>query len=332
MKKISSRSNSQPLDVDPQTASQAQISQQPGQANPTGIANIPNQIHYLNAKRKLNVNIMLFGENGLGKTGFINHVLGSPIFVDDVVENNKDSDAMIRVRRQELEENGTSVLLSLVDLPEFGFNLNKRNAGKAALAYLEDQFVKNLLEDSKHRRQRNVFESNDSRTHSVLYFHNPCATRLSNLDLELIKKMNQVANVIIIVAKGDTLLRHEYNRIRGHIREQLEGTPIFNDGNEPFLVVNGADLSVPNPARNYFWGSIKIAPNSQNGTSMQFNTITNLLFKNFLPELILKTEDKYESWRVSVLHKMNVSEEEWKEPADVLNRLATQIQNLKLYA
>jgi len=329
MKKFSSRSKSQVLNTDQEPSAQAQ---QPNPPNPTGISNIPNQIHYLHSKRKINVSILLFGETGLGKTCFINHVLGSPIFSDSYLPNEDNTGPVIRVRRQELEENGTNVLLSVVDLPEFGFSMSKREAGKAALSYLEEQFAHNLREDSKHRRQRNVFESSDARTHSVLYFHNPSAQRLSNLDLDLLQKMNQLANVIVVVAKGDTLLRHEYNRLRGNIRDQLDVTPIFNQNSEPFLLVNGCDLSAPNPSRNYFWGSIKIAPNSQNGTSMQFNTLTNLLFKNFLPELILKTEDKYNSWKASVIRKMNVKEEEWKEPADVLNKLVSQISELKIYA
>lgn len=302
----------------------------------TGVANIPNQVHYLHSKRKIGVNVFLFGETGLGKTGLINQVLGQPLLQDNTASLAQASQegVSIRIRRQELEESGSRALLSVLDLPTFGPKHSKREAGQAALAYLEDQFEVNLREESQHRRSKDR-QGADNRIHALLYFHNPTAHKLSALDVELIGKMSRLANVIIVIAKGDTLLRHEYLRIKLNIREQLQSVQLFNVSVdaplEPFICVSGADLLSSAPARHYLWGSLKVAP-SASPASLNINALTNLLFKDFLPDLILNTQSKYESWKADMIKRLNVREEEWKEPAEVLTKIVSKLSELRMTA
>ena len=284
------------------------------------------------------------GENGLGKTGFMNHVLGQPIFSDNNSNNTNNTtdcklDAtQIRVRSQEIEEAGSRALLTVVDLPNFGSQHGKKEAGRAVLSYMEDQFEATLRDESQLRRQQQK-DTRDSRIHSVLYFHNPTAYKLSVLDIELIGKMSQTANVLVVIAKGDTLLRHEFLRIKNNMREQLleAGIKTFQGSEqdsapfEPFIVVSGADLLSPSPARNYSWGSIKVTP-SASPASLNINGLTNLLFKDFLPELILETQAKYDTWKAEIIRKTGVKEEEWKEPAEVLNKIVSKLSELKINA
>lgn len=253
----------------------------------------------------------------------------------------ESNSAHIRVRSQEIEEAGSRALLTVIDMPKFGSQHGKKEAGKAALSYIEDQFELSLRDESQLRRQQKDFR--DSRVHCVLYFHNPTSHKLSNLDIELIGKMSKMANVMVTVAKGDTLLRHEYLRIKNNMREQLynAGIQTFQetktDGSsdsvpfEPFICVSGADLLAPSPARNYTWGSLKVAPSSS-PASLNINGLTNLLFKDFLPDLILDTQDKYESWKSEIIRKTGINEEEWKEPAEILNKIAAKLSELKMNA
>lgn len=280
----------------------------------------------------------------MGKAGFINHVLGQPIFIETQPQAPSDSSSSatnIRVRSQEIEEAGSRALLTIVDLPNFGSQHGKKEAGKAVLSYIEDQYELSLRDESQLRRPQK--DSRDSRIHSVLYFHNPTSHKLSQLDIELIGKMSQMANVLVVIAKGDTLLRHEYLRIKNNMREQLSqaGIQTFQgsqaDGSansapfEPFICVSGADLLAPSPARNYTWGSLKVAP-SASPASLNINGLTNLLFKDFLPDLILNTQDKYEAWKSEIIRKTGVKEEEWKEPAEVLNKIVAKLSQLKMNA
>lgn len=277
----------------------------------------------------------------MGKTGFINHVLGQPIFQDNQQKDLQDeytaNKVNIRIRGQEIEEAGSRAHLSVIDLPNFGGKHDKKEAGKAALAYIQDQFEANLREESQLRRQQK--DSKDSRVHSVLYFHNPTAHKLSNLDIELIGKMSKLANVLVVIAKGDTLLRHEFLRIKNNMRDQLldAGIKTFQSSEElaqifePFICVSGADLLAPSPARNYTWGSLKVNP-SASPASLNINGLTNLLFKDFLPDLILDTQAKYESWKSEIVRKTGVKEEEWKEPAEVLKKIVAKLNELKINA
>jgi len=279
------------------------------------------------------------GENGLGKTGFINHVLGQPIFQDGQAASVEESDnaaVLIRHRGQEIEEAGSRALLSIVDLPNFGGKHGKKEAGKAVLSYMEDQFEAILREESQLRRQK---DAQDSRIHSVIYFHNPSAHQLSKLDLELIGQMSKMANVLLVIAKGDTLLRHEYLRLKNNMREQLaeanikvfQGSQQAHSPFEPFICVGGADLLASVPARNYAWGSLKINP-SASPASLNINGLTSVLFKDFLPELILETHVKYESWKRDIIRKSGVKDEEWMEPAEVLTKIIAKISELKMNA
>ena len=277
----------------------------------------------------------------MGKTGFINHVLGQPIFQDN--QHQKEQDPIvtdkvnIRIRSQEIEEAGSRAHLSVIDLPNFGGQHDKKEAGKAALAYIQDQFEANLRVESQLRRQQK--DSKDSRIHSVLYFHNPTAHKLSNLDIELIGKMSKLANVLVVIAKGDTLLRHEYLRIKNNMRDQLteagiktfQGSEEHNQIFEPFICVSGADLLAPSPARNYTWGSLKVNP-SASPASLNINGLTNLLFKDFLPDLILDTQAKYVAWKAEIVRKTGVKDEEWKEPAEVLKKIVAKLNELKINA
>ena len=274
----------------------------------------------------------------MGKTGFINHVLGQLIFLDCQNETDTTKEkTTVRVRSQELEEAGSRAILSLVDLPGFGGMHGKSEAGKAALAYIEDQFEASLRDESQLRRQQK--DPRDSRVHSVLYFHNPTAHKLSKLDLELITKMSKMVNVLVIIAKGDTLLRHEFLRIKNNMREQLQdaGVKIFqgreqaNSPFEPFICVSGSDLLTPFPARNYTWGSLKVSP-AASPASLNINGLTNLLFKDFLPDLILETREKYEAWKSEIIAKTGVKDDEWKEPADVLKKIVAKLSELKMNA
>lgn len=279
----------------------------------------------------------------MGKTGFINHVLGQPIFIGSQSQqespDSSPSATNIRVRRQEIEEAGSRALLTVVDLPDFGSRHGKQEAGRAVLSYIEDQYELSLRDESQLRRQPK--DSRDSRIQSVLYFHNPINHKLSQLDIELIGRISLMANVLIVIAKGDTLLRHEYLRIKNNMREQLiqAGIQTFQgcqaDGStnsapfEPFICVSGVDLLAPSPARNYTWGSLKVAP-SASPASLNINGLTNLLFKDFLPDLILSTQAKYEAWKSEIICKTGVKEEEWKEPAEVLSKIVTKLSQLKM--
>ncbi len=297
----------------------------------TGVANIPNQVHYLHSKRKIGVNVFLFGESGLGKTGLINQVLGQPLLHDNEAKASEES-ISIRIRRQEVEESGSRALLSVLDLPTFGSKHSKKEAGQAALAYLEDQFEVNLREESQHRRSKDR-QGGDNRINALLYFHNPTAHKLSSLDVELIDKMSRLANVIVVIAKGDTLLRHEYLRIKMNIREQLQNVQLFNVAIdtpiEPFICVGGVDMLSSTPARHYSWGSLKVAP-SASPSSLSINALTNLLFKDYLPDLILNTQTKYESWKADMIKRLNVRDDEWKEPAEVLNKIVSKLSELRM--
>lgn len=257
----------------------------------SGIANIPNQAHYLSARRPLQLNVLLFGEAALGKTGMLNSVLGQAVFgngtqvlnANELASNGqrvklptnaRDQDTTgalrsdgpeLRIRRQELDERGVRVHLNLLDVPELGQTLRKQDVQKGICQYVHEQHLKWLETESKGQEaqagaalgqgvgsprpmQRTGFTAQlaDTRIHVVLYFMNPANHKLSDMDIAILTNLTRLTNVILVVAKADTLLRHELHRIKYNVRDQLRANAIRlfkavgEEGEaEPFVCLNG---------------------------------------------------------------------------------------------
>ena len=285
-------------------------------AFPTGIACIPSQIHYLQSCRPFTLNVLLFGEAALGKTSMVNGILGQQVFSSDMPEYREKE--WIRVRRQALEEQGIRVDLSLADLPELGQTVRKAEVGEVVLEWIREQHMRRLLAESSPDRQLTMLP--DTRMHVILYFLNPNAHRLSDLDVRLIRGMTNLANVILVVPKADTLLRHEQCRLRFNIRDQLRqhglrlfspsGTP--NIIEEPFLCLNGDDSNGSGAGgRAYPWGFVRRTqsttrllssnPPTTTTSNSTINELSGLLFRSFLPDLLTQIELLYEAVREEML-------------------------------
>lgn len=107
----------------------------------TGIANIPNQVHHEVRATKHTINIALIGthqnmlpifpmylqgDDGLGKTDFVNRCLEKTVF-KELKDVNSEVDGMveIRVRRADLVEAGFKARLSLIDIPRTGLHWDR---------------------------------------------------------------------------------------------------------------------------------------------------------------------------------------------------------------
>lgn len=109
-----------------------------------GIANIPNQVHYLASHAQTEFNILLMGmrnelaaaisfnpfvgDVSLGKTGVINRVLGGIVFENKLELDQQTGDSspmLIRVRQQEVVDSNVRATIRLVDAPQVGHSIRK---------------------------------------------------------------------------------------------------------------------------------------------------------------------------------------------------------------
>lgn len=240
---------------------------------PTGIANIPNQVHYLASRRHLHLNILAFGEAALGKTSMINSILGQLVFDNNqkedstsqgntrVAQSQKPSFVTehIRVRSKELDENGVRVNMSLFDMPALGQSLRKQAVHDELLGFVREQHLKWMLSESSTASRTGLWKTSrgtpveDPRIHVCLYFLNPGSHKLSNVDFDLLGSLSKLCPVIVIIGKADTLLRHELHRIKYNVRDQLKKAgnsinlyPSSAADNELFVCMNGDEQSILN--------------------------------------------------------------------------------------
>lgn len=168
----------------------------------SGLANLPNQVHYLASRHGIRLNLLLFGEAALGKTQMINGILGNgPLFSQASASQVSGS---LRVRRRELDDQGTRVTLSLVDIPQLGQAQRKADIADEVVEYVRAQHIAYLQAESRADRlhilpsaaSNPANTGEDSRIHSCLYFLNPNQHCLSRVDLDLLHRLSALTNVI----------------------------------------------------------------------------------------------------------------------------------------
>ena len=175
-----------------------------------GYSLIKDQLHRKSARNGFTFVLMAIGEPGVGKSTFINSLLGY-----DIKYNKDPEKGKIRMKDVELEEDGVKLHLKVVDLPGYGNNLDNTNSWKPAAAYVEEQY-KLCLENELRVEKDNLPES---RVHACLYFI--AANGLKTIDLEFMRRLHQKVNIIPVISRADAYTREELVQTKEKIREQL---------------------------------------------------------------------------------------------------------------
>lgn len=317
------------------------------------------------AKRGIKYTIMITGASGTGKTTFINSVLdtnllphkyqpiGSSIEEPTLISYVGDSDynydsrefnplrqytestmSITSSKIEILDDDGSKVLLSVIDTPGFGDNIDNELCFMEIVGFLEQQFDHVLAEETRIRRNPK-FE--DSRVHVCLYFLEPTGHGLRELDVECIKKMSKFVNVLPVISKSDSFTQNELHAFKKNVLYDIRkyNVPIFEfnyDEDEddietieenklltslqPFAVMGSKEkFEVDGKlkfARKYPWGLIDIEANSD------FLKLKNVLFGSHLQDFKdLTTNFLYENYRSEKLSL--VTEQESKAASEAAN-------------
>lgn len=245
------------------------------------------------------------GQSGLGKSTFIN-----TLFYCNLLESGtkKDHDIVdktteIAHHKFELNEGAVNLILTLIDTPGFGDQINREEALYPIVDYIDAQYEKyRELENDATVRMADI---PDTRVHSVLYFISPNCHQLKEIDLVFLKELSTRCNVIPIIGKSDTLTLEERQSLKQKISKQLRNFDIkvypsaycqdgeFSDRYStaiPFCVVganaittnsDGADTRL----RRYQWGDVEI----ENQEHSDFVSLREMLMVNNLVDLMTTT-------------------------------------------
>ena len=211
-------------------------------------------------------------------------------------------------------ENGVKLKLNLIDTPGYGDLINNDHCWEPIVKYIKDQYSIYLRKELTAVRERHI---PDTRVHVVLFFINPSGHSLRPIDIQMLKKLGDIANVIPIIAKADTLTMEEREAFKHRVRNELQENSIrvypfdhedYDDEERelnsqvqamlPFAVVGSTKVydvdGMPVRGRQSRCGMINI----EDPSHCEFVQFRNFLLRTNLHDLIdTTTYTYYESFR-----------------------------------
>ncbi|TPX72295.1 hypothetical protein SpCBS45565_g00646 [Spizellomyces sp. 'palustris'] len=273
-------------------------------SEPLGISDLPVQRVRRSKRRPYMFNIMVVGESGLGKTTFMNTLFNAPLTEQRTPKNLSASKTVaIDPTTYELTEDGVTLMLTVIDTPGFGDQLNRETSFEPIVDYIDAQYDLYLQAESSQEMRRNI---RDTRVHALLYFITPAGDNgLKELDVEFLQRLCTKVNVIPVIAKADTLTPEETSAFKKAILRDFERhdirvyptahaedretlvdleryMPFAVIGSDDFIDVGGKKVR----GRSYRWGSVEV----ENDKHCDFVHLRELLIRSNLQDLIETTQ------------------------------------------
>ncbi|KAF9090923.1 Septin-6 [Mortierella sp. AD031] len=272
--------------------------------SPLGLDSLPNQ-HFTKVKRNtFDLNLMVVGESGLGKTTFMNTLFNTDL-KEEILPRNTQSTQTVQIQPSyyELVEDGVLLNLCIVDTPGFGDELNREHNVTPIMEYIDKQFEEYMTAE-RHPGFRKAIP--DTRIHAVLYFIAPNGHGLKELDARALQTLAKKVNVIPIIAKADTMTAEEKKSFKGILLRDMQEHEIKTfpsdypeevDGAEellqhiPFSVIGSDSITrIGNRdvrCRTYRWGVVEV----ENAEHSDFVYLRELLMSTCLHDLIETTHN-----------------------------------------
>ncbi|KAJ2130700.1 Cell division control protein 11 [Coemansia sp. RSA 353] len=286
----------------------------------------PGSHRYKNAKKGLPFNLMLIGESGLGRSTFLNTLCERSVVPTTNVPNPEQAHIAEPMQFKhysvDMDEDGMKIILNIIDTPGFGNGTDNETCFNQIQEYLETQFDEVLGEENRIKRNPKF---KDSRVHAILYFINPTGHSLREIDIELMRRLGNRANIIPVVARSDSLTPRELVLFKQRIMDDITAHNIlvFNFPNSeedddedeetveenselrammPFAVVGCEEVvnedGRPVRVRNYPWGVVEV----DNDEHSDFDRLRYVLLNSHIGDLRDRTQnDIYELYRTEKL-------------------------------
>ncbi|XP_078510760.1 septin-9 isoform X2 [Lissotriton helveticus] len=291
-----------------------------------GIDAILEQMRRKAMKQGFELNIMMVGQSGLGKSTLINTLFKSKVSrksVQPTAEERIPKTIEIKTVTHDIEEKGVRMKLTVIDTPGFGDHINNENCWQPIMKFINDQYEKYLQEEININRKKRI---PDSRVHCCIYFIPATGHALRPLDIEFMRRLSKVVNIVPVIAKADTLTLDERDYFKQRIRADLQSNGIdvypqkeFDEDAEdrllnekiremiPFAVV-GSDQEYQVNGRRILgrktkWGTIEV----ENTGHCEFAYLRDLLIRTHMQNIKdITSSIHFEAYRVRRLNEGNV--------------------------
>uniref|UniRef100_A0A3Q3EW10 Septin 9b n=1 Tax=Labrus bergylta TaxID=56723 RepID=A0A3Q3EW10_9LABR len=290
-----------------------------------GIDAILEQMRRKAMKQGFELNIMVVGQSGLGKSTLMNTLFKSKVSRKSAQPNPEEripKTIEIKSISHDIEEKGVRMKLTVIDTPGFGDQINNENCWQPIMKFINDQYETYLQEEININRKKRI---PDSRVHCCIYFIPATGHCLRPLDVEFMRRLSKVVNIVPVIAKADTLTLEERDFFKQTIREELRANGIdvypqkeFDEDAEdriindkiremiPFAVVGSDQEYQVNGkkilGRKTKWGTIEV----ENIAHCEFAYLRDLLIRTHMQNIKDITGSiHYETYRVRRLNESN---------------------------
>ncbi|XP_075435838.1 septin-9 isoform X2 [Ascaphus truei] len=288
-----------------------------------GIDAILEQMRRKAMKQGFELNVMVVGQSGLGKSTLINTLFKSKVSrksVQPSAEERIPKTIEIKSVAHEIEEKGVRMKLTVIDTPGFGDHINNENCWLPIMKFINDQYEKYLQEEVNINRKKCI---PDSRVHCCIYFIPATGHALRPLDIAFMRRLSKVVNIVPVIAKADTLTLEERDFFKQRIRADLMNNGIdvypqkeFDEDAEdrlvnekiremtPFAVV-GSDQEYQVNGRRILgrktkWGTIEV----ENTGHCEFAFLRDLLIRTHMQNIKdITSSIHFEAYRVKRLQE-----------------------------
>ncbi|XP_051905995.1 neuronal-specific septin-3-like isoform X2 [Hippocampus zosterae] len=292
-----------------------------------GIDAILEQMRRKAMKQGFELNIMVVGQSGLGKSTLMNTLFKSKVSRKSVMATAQEKipkTIEIKSISHDIEEKGVRMKLTVIDTPGFGDQINNENCWQPIMKFINNQYEAYLQEEININRKKRI---PDSRVHCCIYFIPPTGHCLRPLDVEFMRRLSKVVNIVPVIAKADTLTLEERDFFKKKIREELRANGIdiypqkeFDEDAEdrminekiremiPFAVV-GSDQEYQVNGRRLLgrktkWGTIEV----ENIAHCEFAYLRDLLIRTHMQNIKdITSSIHYEVYRVRRLNENNTA-------------------------
>uniref|UniRef100_A0A8C4TF47 Septin 9a n=1 Tax=Erpetoichthys calabaricus TaxID=27687 RepID=A0A8C4TF47_ERPCA len=287
-----------------------------------GIDSILEQMRRKAMKQGFEFNIMVVGQSGLGKSTLMNTLFKSKVSRRPATSTSEEripKTVEIKSISHDIEEKGVRMKLTVIDTPGFGDHINNENCWQPVMEFINDQYAQYLQEEININRKKRI---PDTRVHCCVYFIPPTGHSLRPLDVEFMRRLSKVVNIVPVIAKADTLTLEERDDFKKKIREELSENDIdvypqkeFDEDAEdhlinekiremiPFAVV-GSDQEYQVNGRRLLgrktkWGIIEV----ENVAHCEFAYLRDLLIRTHMQNIKdITSTIHYEAYRMTRLN------------------------------
>lgn len=166
-----------------------------------------------NAKRGLQLSILVIGQKGLGKKTFLNNLCDDDelfdISQDTPNPKNAHLNPELKITRRSIQLTSNKeipIQFDVILAPGCGDSLDETKTVKIITGYVDQHF--DAVLDEENRVKRNT-RGTDNRPHVCVYFLRPTNRGLKEFDIQLMKSLGEKVSIIPVIGKADMLTEEE---------------------------------------------------------------------------------------------------------------------------